>query len=224
MSTPTVVLDRLQRYLSDAVQTGRLTLTKSTRDGRVNSQDNERQISEALEYFALSNEWFSDASLTLEVAPPRHWYDFSVNGPNGLFLPVNVKVSALKTSDNISSKEGVFYALTGVQPNDVGINNWELFCEQLSNLLGTNPLADYYFMVVGKGLKAEVFWTSLKQIYELVPNGNNPPFQCNWGRNRKRFSRSQQEAQKYILGILRETFRLRAEALNSFNRHLSPHV
>lgn len=224
MLSPEVVLDRLQLYLLNAVRTGRLALTKSTRDGRVNSQDNERQISEALEYFALSNEWFSDASLTLEVAPPRHWYDFSVNGPDGLFLPVNVKVSALRTSDNISSKEGVFYALTGVQPNEVVINNWEFFCEQLSRLLGANPHADYYFMVVGKGLPLEVFWTSLKQINELVPNGNNPPFQCHWGRNRERFLRGQKEAQKYIISVLRETFRLRAEALKSFDRHLSLYV
>lgn len=135
-------------------------------------------------------------------------------------MPVNVKVSALKTSDNISSKEGVFYALTGISSDKVQIKNWERFCEELSRYLGTNPTADYYFLVISKELPGEVFWTSLKSIGELVPNGNNPPFQCHWGRNRVRASRSGNEAQRYILGVLRETFRLRAEALRSFDRHL----
>ena len=120
----------------------------------------------------------------------------------------------------MSSKEGVFFALTGIKPNEVRINSWELFCEQLGLHLGKDPDADYYFLVVSKQPDGGVFWTSLKQIETLVPNGNNPPFQCNWGRNRNRIERSNVDAQKYILSVLRETFVLRAEALNSFKRHL----
>lgn len=221
MTSPSIVLDRLQCFLSEAMRTERLVLARSARDGRVDSQENERQVSQALEYFALSSEWFAEQSLRLEISPSRHWYDFAVTGPDGLFLPVNVKVSALRTADNISSKEGVFYALTGVLPNAVSIKNWESFCRQLSHRLGMNPDADYYFMVVSKQLPAEVFWTSLKHITELVPNGNNPPFQCNWAKNRERVARSADDAQKYILGVLRETFRLRAEALKSFDSHLA---
>lgn len=221
---PATVLDRLRSYLSEAIQTNRLVLSRSTRDGRVDSQENERQISQALEYFSLSNEWFRKNLLALEVAPPRYWYDFSIKGPNGLFLPVNVKVSALKTADNISSKEGLFYALTGVQPVGRSINSWESFCQSLSGLLNSDPSADYYFLVIGKSSPGEVFWTSLKKVQELVPNGNNPPFQCHWGRNKVRSERGDAEAQQYILRTLRETFRLRSEALNSFDRHLSDHI
>jgi hypothetical protein len=102
----------------------------------------------------------------------------------------------------------------------VPIASWEQFCQQLGEHLGTNPEADYFFLVTNKKEPGEVFWTSLKQIETLVPNGNNPPFQCNWGKNRRRIERSDEEAQKYILGKLRETFVLRAEALKSFDRHL----
>lgn len=221
MYTPREILDRITQYLSDAMGTGRLVLSRNERDGRVNSQENERQISHALELFALSNEWFRANGLQLEVAPPRHWYDFSLTGSGDLFLPVNVKVSALRTSDNISSKEGVFYALTGIAPDEVQINTWERFCEQLAIKIGADPAADYYFLVVGKETPGDVFWTSLKGIKELVPNGNNPPFQCNWGRNRTRTDRSQDAAQCYVLSILQETFRLRAEAFRSFNLHLN---
>lgn len=46
----------------------------------------------------------------LQIAEARYWYDFSVSGP-GFFIPVNVKVSSFKSADNLSSKEGLFYAL-----------------------------------------------------------------------------------------------------------------
>jgi len=173
-----------------------------------------------LELFALSNEWFQAQGLQLSIAPARHWFDFVVTNQSGLFLPVNVKVSTLKSSDNLSSKEGVFFALTGVAPDKVRISTWEQFCEQMALHLGTDPASDYFFLVISKQNAGDVFWTSLKSIHELVPNGNNPPFQCNWGRNRSRIARSDDDARKYILGVLRETFVLRAAALESFDRHL----
>lgn len=224
MPSPTDILDRLQKYLSDVLTTERLVLSRQAKDGRLNSQENEKQISHALELYAVSNEWFQSEGLKLVVAPPRHWFDFSVTDANGLFIPVNVKVSALKTSDNVSSKEGVFFALTGVQPNEAKINNWEQFCSELSSRLALNLVADYYFLVIGKDDGRAVFWTSLKQIAELVPNGNNPPFQCHWGKNRVRAQRPPTEANRYILRVLRETFRLRSEALQSFDKHLSDHL
>ncbi|MBZ0284556.1 MAG: hypothetical protein K8L97_27705 [Anaerolineae bacterium] len=224
MTTPAAILDRLQSYLSDAIRSEKLVLSRNEKDGRINSQKNERQISQALEFFSLSSEWFQSNRLSLHVAPARFWYDFAVTIGEGVFIPVNVKVSALRTSDNLSSKEGVFYALTGIHPQDVRINNWERFSIELSRCIGRNPFADYYFLIVSKEDPGDVFWTSLKKINELVPNGNNPPFQCHWGKNRLRNDRGNEEAQTYILSILRKTFSLRAEALKSFDRHLKKYL
>lgn len=37
---------------------------------------------------------------------------------------------------------------------------------------------DYYFLVINKTNNADIFFNSLKMLYELIPNGNNLPFQC----------------------------------------------
>jgi hypothetical protein len=213
------ILDRLCEYLSSSLHKGNLVLAKDSGDGRVNSQASEYEISKALRYFSEANEWFTKKHrLDINIAKERFWYDFAVNGKD-IFLPVNVKVSAFQGSDNLSSKEGVFYALTGVDPKVVTINTWEKFCAELSSSLGQDPNADYYFLVVNKVKIGDVFWTSLKTIAQLDPNGNNLPFQCNWSKNRSRVIRTKSEAQDYILGILGESFRLRAEAWISFSTH-----
>lgn len=213
------ILDRLCAYLSSSLSKGNLKIAKDSGDGRVNSQASEQEISKALRYFAEANEWFTqEHELNIDIAKERFWYDFAVHG-KGLFLPVNVKVSSFQGSDNLSSKEGVFYALTGVNPKDVSINTWERFCAELRASLGQNPCADYYFLVVNKNDVGDVFWTSLKAITQLDPNGNNLPFQCNWSKNRIRIARTADDAQTYILGVLGKSFHLRAEAWMSFATH-----
>jgi type I restriction-modification system DNA methylase subunit len=78
------------------------------------------------------------------------------------------------------------------------INDWDRYCEAIGRHLAENPDADYYFLVVNKSQPGDVFWTSLKRLPALTPNGNNPPFQCNWSKNRIRTERSHSEAQSYI--------------------------
>lgn len=213
------ILDRLCDYLANSLRCGGLELAKNSRDGRVNSQASEQAISKALLNFAEANDWFKhEYSLRIEISKERHWFDFAVHG-DGLFLPVNVKVSAFQSSDNLSSKEGVFYALTGVQPETVKIHTWDRFLEQLSANLGFDSKSDYYFLVVDKVSVGHVFWTSLKRINQLDPNGNNPPFQCHWGKNQMRKERAEEDACRYVLAVLGETFRLRAEAWNSFKTY-----
>jgi len=216
------LLDELSSYLSTALSSNVIKLIKRGGDGRIDSQENERQISHALELYSISNKWQETKQLKLEVGPARFWYDFIIKGESDIMIPVNVKVSTLRTSDNLSSKEGLFYALTGINPLSVQINNWESFCKVLAENLGSKPESDYFFLVINKNEPGDVFWTSLKRIHELVPNGNNPPFQCNWSRNRNQSTRNEESAQIYILDILRKTFELRAKALVSFNTHLLP--
>ncbi len=222
-ASSTAILDSLASYLSRSLKSGSLSLDRSQTDGRLNSQMNERQISDALRLYALANEKFQSAQYSIDIARPRFWYDFLVSGP-GVFLPVNVKVSSLKGNDNLASKEGVFYALTGVDPKKARINDWDRYCEAIGRHLAEDPSADYYFIVVNKSQPSDVFWTSLKRLPALTPNGNNPPFQCKWSKNRIRTERSHSEAQAYILGVLRQTFVLRAKALESFDHHIPLHV
>lgn len=215
------VLERLQKYLAHNLRNGTLTLSSNRGDGRNDSAENERELSLALQLYASASEWFQDNGLRIEVARARYWYDFLVrNEDETLWIPVNVKVSSLQGNDNVSSKEGLFYALTGVRPIGPLTYNWDRYCANLADNLGADRRADYYLLVVSKATVGTVFWTSLKQLEAVTSNGNNPPFQCNWARNQKRVERSFEDASAMLLSALRETFRLRADAYLSFEKHL----
>ncbi len=64
MGVQAEILKRLSQYLSDALSGSKLILSRNAKDGRINSQENEREISQALEYHALSNEWFKRKKLS----------------------------------------------------------------------------------------------------------------------------------------------------------------
>ena len=74
MNTPSPedILELLRNYIARSMQQSKLQLDRSQSDGRLNSQANERQISQALELFGLANERFQEAQLKVEVSPPRH--------------------------------------------------------------------------------------------------------------------------------------------------------
>lgn len=221
--SPDAILNKLERYLSDALKKKALQLSNSHRDGRSNSSEDERSISSALQYYVLANDEFKQNMLSIEIARPRYWYDFLIkNNDETVWLPVNVKVSTMRGQDNISSKEGLFYAVTGKRPGDIPLNTWEKYCEAVAEHLNPETSADYYFLVVSKNNLGHVFWTSLKQINNVAPNGNNPPFQCAWKDNQTRVTRPSDEAVTKLLMALGETFRLRAEAYNSYKKILAP--
>ncbi|THF67110.1 hypothetical protein E6C76_01610 [Pseudothauera nasutitermitis] len=225
LSSPGAILGELEHYLSAALRAGDLRLSNAQGDGRSNSSEDERRISSALRFFAHANQAFKQHGLSIEIAPPRCWYDFLVrNEDESVWLPVNVKVTAMRGQDNISSKEGLFYAVTGIRPERIGLNNWERYCEAVAEHLDPDTTADYYFLVVSKNDVGHVFWTSLKQINRVVPNGNNPPFQCAWRDNQVRVERPPREAVARLLGVLGETFRLRAEAWRYYGEILAPRV
>lgn len=165
-----------------------ISLLNESDDGRVNSISNEDQIINLLKYH-MGNK--------IEKPSIRQWYDIKlVDGYEELY--VNVKVSDLSNNaaDNLSSKLGMGYALTGMTKMPI---SWDEFNNMLADNLRTGY--DYYFLVVDKSCQGNVFWTSLKRINILQPNGSNLPFQCNWARNITPSGRSEIEAMKYILGI-----------------------
>lgn len=171
----------------------------------------------------------SRVKLTFAVAPNRKWYDFLVSGsnPDDPWVPINLKVLTLRGNDNVSSKAGLFYALTGLQPTNQLVANWDLFCRNVAASVRREDCdADYYFIVVKKNRGNEVgrvFWTSLLHIERVTPNGSNPPFQCCWRENTNRVVRPRAESVDTLLDVMLGcTFVLRARALESFMRHILP--
>ncbi|MDC8917515.1 hypothetical protein [Metamycoplasma hyosynoviae] len=55
---------------------------------------------------------------------------------------------------------------------------------------------DYYFLVINKENNRDIFFNSLKKLYELNTNGNNLLFQCVWNKNREKVNRTYEESKK----------------------------
>ncbi|WP_297578138.1 restriction endonuclease [Helicobacter sp. UBA3407] len=163
-----------------------LLLKNENDDGRLNSATNEEMIlKQLLEKFK-------------EIKTPsiREWYDFRIYDKEEIF--VNIKISDLNNgaADNCSSKLGMGYALSGVRNMPLA---WDKFHSMLVDELKVGY--DYYFLVINKNDTQDCFYTSLKRIQTLVPNGNNLPFQCDWSKNREFSNRTEIEAMRYILDI-----------------------
>ena len=92
-----------------------LHLSTQSRDGRINSAFNEDEI------FNLLEQHFS-----INRPNMRDWVDFSFS-ENEVFIPVNIKVSTTKTTDNLNCKLGIYYALTGQIPPFNNSVFWEMY-------------------------------------------------------------------------------------------------
>lgn len=201
------------------LDTQKVELSSDSRDGRVNSIKDEDFILSLILNNYKNISIFLKNSLIVEKPKERYWYDFLIrNQDNTFYVPINIKVSSFskKSSDNISSKQGLYFSLTGI--NEKPPNSWGKFFEELSiNIKEHN--SDYYFLVLNKDDK-KFYFNSLRRLKSLTPNGNNLPFQCNWTESIKIVERSFQESKKFILGNLYNSIKKRAHILKEFEKSL----
>lgn len=190
----------------DFLRANPLSLSKHSRDGRINSAFNEDEI-----FHIITN------NFDINRPNMRDWVDFSFI-ENDMFCPINIKVSTTKSADNLNCKLGIYYALTGQKPDFSNGIVWEEYFQKLSQNLTPNS-ADYYFLIINKNNSSDVFATSLKQLNKLVPNGNNLPFQAKWDENRTLVSRDFETAKDFILHYFGESLKLRSEAYFSYRRY-----
>jgi len=226
--TPSAILNIITGYLTTAVEKNIITLSVSG-DPQTDSLANQKTIADSLKAFTLAHPLFSTNGILFEVPlASKFWCDFIIRTQdNRLWLPINLKVSSFKGRDDLSSKEGVFYALTGIDPQTRSVRSWDSYCKELaSHIRRDNCDADYYYLVVRKSRpddsKADVFWTTLLPFHSLYPNGNRPPFQCCWKENLEPAQRPRNEAIAYILSVLEATLVQRALALRSFSKYVAP--
>ncbi len=179
----------------------------TTGDGRLESAESEILIID----FLLNNY----PNLDIKKDPrERYWYDILITYKNTLF-PINIKITnSNNNADNVNSKQGMFYALTGIWPEDVeGLNRWASFNKKLIDNFNPYLDNDYYFLVCFKDTGKFLF-TSLKHINTLTANGNNLPFQCNWNNNITLTNRSLKEQSDYIINTFIESFIRKANGLD----------
>lgn len=166
----------------------------NTGDGRLDSAESESVVIEHLKNL------FKESEVQVESAPPREWYDVAFKVNNKVFY-ANVKITSGGQADNISSKKGLFYALTGILPANlkgVNLNNWRPYNEALLENIKYNCDSDYYFVVYFKDTESFLV-TSLKRIQTLTPNGSNLPFQCKWSDNIIFSTRGPKEQTRYLM-------------------------
>lgn len=187
----------------DFLRTQNLHLSKASRDGRINSASNEDEIFNLLE-----------ANFDINRPNMRDWFDFSFR-ENDIFYPVNIKVSTTKTRDNLNCKLGIYYALTGKEPDFNNEIKWADFFKILKENMQENS-KDYYFLIVNKNNPNDIFATSLKRLREIKPEGNNLPFQAKWDENREIEQCDFNKAKERILKTMGESFALRAKTYNDF--------
>lgn len=193
--------------IKNIIENGLITFetSKNHSDGRINSIEDEDSIVEYIKgLFPPEN---------IVEAPPRFWYDICLKFDNNIF-PINIKSTMGTTADNISSKEGLYYALTGRDPKEDKVNNFEPFNNKITKYYNPTCKEDYYFCIFLKE-KRKFFFSSLKRIPVVVPNGNNLPFQCKWDQENLKYSeRNLKEQGEYLMEAYISSFIKRARGLD----------
>ena len=128
-----------------------LNLYNKNADGRLNSAISEDMVFDFIKKYIPE----------IKKAPPRYWYDCIYKE-----YPFNIKITTGTGADNISSKIGMLYAMTGYTPEkirDMGygnINIWNNFNQALKDLSTINP-----------GIAAPA-----RYIYTMAEDGALPKF------------------------------------------------
>ena len=197
------VLTEMRDFLSES----KVPLTR-TDNARLDSAVNEKTVLDKLsERFAIEQQ-----------PQARHWWDFSIRD-DGVLLPVNLKLTELgSANDNMNCKLGIYYALTGREPDFANETPWHDFFERLAGDMQENS-RDYYFLVVNKNDSADVFAQGLRTLGTLTPNGNNLPFQCCWRDNREPQERSFGGARDFLLSVFAQSIKRRAVIDSAFQKH-----
>ena len=113
------------------------------------------------------NEIFDGTNVEVIKPPARYWYDIELKVGSKSYY-TNIKTTA-GGADNISSKEGVLYYLSGGQTSD-----YKTFMKNRGqfSLNDGDETADYFLLVMFKNSKKIIF-TSLGRLGVLTPNFYN---------------------------------------------------
>lgn len=210
------------RMLAEVLKKDTPLLRQDSMDGRTNSAISEATVKDHIRSLSIGGS-MKDIPYNATFKYPkkeRAWYDLEISThepdcrPTSAF--VNIKISTGKTADNVSSKKGMTYALTGL---DDGIGNGSSW-QSCTKFIKENPLppemyADYYFLLVFKGEErgsvCDVVFQSLRRLSSLIPNGSNPPFQCKWSENKVPVLRTLEESDEFIKGAFVQSMRKRIQ-------------
>ena len=152
-------------------------------DGRINSNFDEENIIQIL---------INKFEYKIKKPRLRNWFDICVYDNYYGWLPVNIKSTSTKTSDNVGNLALCVYAYTNVNLDLQLENGYEngimasiLFDKLKNNDINYIHKKDYYFIVLNKNNNKQVIVNSIKGLTKITPNINNLPFQVKWDLNQE---------------------------------------
>ena len=171
-----LIMYKIQKYLkSNTIQFFNLN-----EDGRINSCMDENVIISKLIKF------FGDR---IKKPKFRMWYDLLAFDNMYGWIPINIKSTTTKTSDNTGNLAMCVYAYTDATLDihkhyENGKMSDILFSKLKNKKYNKINKKDYYFIVVNKTDASDIIVNSVKGLTILTPNTNNLPFQVNWSKNK----------------------------------------
>jgi hypothetical protein len=175
-----LIMYKIQKYLKSKANT--IHYSNQNEDGRINSCiDEEIIIRMLIEKFGNK----------IKKPKIRMWYDILAFDYMYGWIPINIKSTTTKTSDNTGNLAMCIYAYTDeildIQ-NDKSYENGKmselLFTKLKNKNVNKNNKKDYYFIVCNKNDASDIIINSVKGLTLLTPNINNLPFQVNWSKNK----------------------------------------
>lgn len=173
-----LIMYKIKKYLKiQAFQ-----FSNQNEDGRINSCIDEENV------IKLLMEKFGEK---IKKPKCRMWYDILAFDYMYGYIPINIKTTTTKTSDNTGNLAMCVFAYTN-EPLDIHIDkSYEngkmsdiLFYKLKNKKYNTNNKKDYYFIVLNKRDSSDIIVNSVKGLTTLTPNINNLPFQICWDKNR----------------------------------------
>ena len=147
---------------------------QSNEDGRINSIQDESTIVQCLEALGAQE------SFTVHRPPkPRWWYDVAIEA-DGVWFPINIKVSVGGT-DNALNKQAIVYTYSTMQPNDIPKC---MTLNAMVKMIGEhgirerNDAKEYYYLFIHKRTQ-QVICRPMSCITHFVSNPCNL-LQINW--------------------------------------------
>jgi len=171
-----LIMYKIKKYLETRI----FIFSNQNEDGRINSCMDEENI------ILLLIEKFNKRIIKPKI---RMWYDILAFDYMYGWIPINIKTSTTKTSDNTGNLAMCVYSFTDeiLDFNKYytnGIMSVVLFNKLKNKKFNTYHKKDYYFIVLNKKNSRDIIINSVKGLTILTPNINNLPFQIIWDKNR----------------------------------------
>jgi len=150
-----------------------------------------------------------------EIAPPRHWYDFKVDG-----IPINLKITDGGT-DNAFNKAALLFTYSGQIPQWTTGNMNQLLgrLRDLQPLTVRDPVTEYHYLVIHKRT-GNFILKSILDIHTYIPNcAADNKMQINWDHefsNQNYTAPNRREKQRSHLRVVQNACEMQIDNMRQF--------